>query len=62
MSRIRQRELHARRVRGKKLKKLREKYAKSKSAAQKDQILTKVSRQAPTLSKEEFEKMVKGEE
>ncbi len=54
MSRIRQRELHARRNRYKKLKKLREKFAAAKSTSQKGQILDKIARVAPLASKEEL--------
>ncbi|MBU0458362.1 hypothetical protein KJ652_07440 [Patescibacteria group bacterium] len=60
MSRIRQRELHARRSRKKKLAQLREQYAAAKSASAKTKILDKVSLIAPSLTKEDFEGSVKG--
>ena len=54
MSRIRQREIHARRVRKMKLRSLRARYSDAKSATQKEQIVIKVARVAPWLSLEQF--------
>jgi len=51
---IRQNEIHRRRVRRERLRKLRARYAKAKSAAEKEQILAKVARVAPTISTEQF--------
>jgi hypothetical protein len=51
---IRRNELHRRRVRRQRLKKLRERYARAKTNAEKEQILQKVSRVAPCVSTEEF--------
>ncbi len=51
---VRRNELHARRVRRQRLKQLRERYAKAKTSAEKDQIMEKVSRVAPSLSSEQF--------
>jgi len=59
MSRIRQREMHARRVRAKKLAHLREKYAQAKSAVQKDSVLEHVAKIAPLMTKEQFVAEVK---
>lgn len=56
---IRQNELHRRRTRHWRLKRLREQYARSKTAAEKEQILQKVARVAPTASKEQFLAAVK---
>jgi hypothetical protein len=51
---VRRNELHARRVRRARLKQLRERYAKAKTSAEKDKIMEKVSRVAPSLSSEQF--------
>ncbi|HEV8343056.1 MAG TPA: DUF6800 family protein [Candidatus Binatia bacterium] len=51
---VRQNELHRQRARRWSLRKLREQYARSKTAAEKEQILQKVIRVAPTASKEQF--------
>jgi len=51
---VRRNELHARRVRRRRLKQLRERYAKAKTSAEKDKIMDKVSRVAPSLSSEQF--------
>jgi hypothetical protein len=51
---IRRNEIHARRGRRRHLQKLRERYAKAKTNADKDKILEKVSRVAPGLSSEQF--------
>ena len=51
---VRRNELHARRVRHQRLKQLRERYAKAKTSAEKDKIMEKVSRVAPSLSSEQF--------
>ncbi len=50
----RRNELHARRARRQRLKKLRARYAKAKTNAEKDKILEKVSRVAPSVSREQF--------
>lgn len=54
MSRIRQREIHARRARKLKTSKLRARYSEAKSATQKEQVLEKLARISPWLSLEEF--------
>ena len=51
---IRRNEIHARRGRRRHLQKLRERYVKAKTNADKDKILEKVSRVAPGLSSEQF--------
>jgi hypothetical protein len=51
---VRRNELHARRVRRHRLKQLRERFAKAKTSAEKEKILEKVQRVAPTLSSEQF--------
>ena len=51
---IRRNELHARRVRRQRLRKLRARYAKAKTNAEKEQILQKVARVAPSISTEQF--------
>lgn len=51
---IRQNELHRQRARKWRLRKLRTEYAASKTAAEKEQILQKLTRIAPTASKEQF--------
>lgn len=51
---VRRNELHARRVRRHRLKQLRERFAKAKTSAEKEKILEKVQRVAPTLSPEQF--------
>ena len=50
----RRNELHARRMRRQRLRKLRERYAKAKTNAEKEQILQKFSRVAPRISTEQF--------
>ena len=50
----RRNELHARRVRRLHLKKLRARYAKAKTNAEKEKILQKVMRVAPGVSTEQF--------
>jgi len=60
MPRIRQNELHARRVRRLKLRKLRQRYAGVKTAAEKEQVLQRVARMTPWLSAEEFLAPLKG--
>jgi len=56
MSRIRQREMHARRIRKVKLKKLRGMYKSAKTVVSKEKIAEKVGRVSPCLTKEAFEK------
>jgi hypothetical protein len=56
---VRQNELHRQRARRWRLRRLREQYARSKTAAEKEQILQKASRVAPTASKEQFLAAVK---
>ena len=51
---IRRNELHARRVRRQRLKKLRERYAKAKTGGERELILQKVARVAPGVSTEQF--------
>lgn len=51
---IRRNELHARRARRVNLKKLRARYAKAKTGADRDRILGKVARVAPSLTPEQF--------
>jgi len=51
---VRRNELHARRVRRRRLKQLRERYAKAKTSAEKDRIVEKAARVAPSLSSEQF--------
>lgn len=51
---IRRNELHARRVRRRSLKKLRERFAKAKTSADKEKILAKVARVAPGVTPEQF--------
>ena len=60
MARIRQTEIHARRVRRGKLRQLRQKYAAAKTGLHKEKVLTKVARIAPWLSEEQFLAPVKG--
>ena len=50
----RRNELHARRTRRQRLRKLRERYVKAKSAVEKEQIMAKVARVAPGVSSEQF--------
>ena len=50
----RRNELHARRVRRQQLKKLRVRFAKAKTSADKEKILEKVARVAPSISPEQF--------
>ena len=59
MGQIRKTEIHARRVRKVKMKKLRERFTASKSAAEKELILQKVGRVAPWMSGEPFLATVK---
>ena len=54
MSRIRQREIHARRIRHKKLKSLKAHYVAAKSASEKQHVVEKLGRIAPWLSTEKF--------
>lgn len=54
MARIRQTEIHARRTRRRKLKKLRQKYVAAKSGLQKEKVLVSQGRVAPWLSEELF--------
>ncbi len=51
---VRRNELHARRVRRRRLKQLRERYAKAKTSGEKEKIMEKVGRVAPSLSSEQF--------
>ena len=51
---IRRNELHARRARRRHLKKLRARYAKAKTNAEKEKILEKASRVSPSVSREQF--------
>lgn len=51
---VRRNELHARRVRRHRLKQLRDRYAKAKTNAEKEKIMDKVARVAPSLSSEQF--------
>lgn len=51
---IRQNELHARRVRKMKLKKLRAHYAAAKSASEKEKIVRKAGRIAPWVAGDRF--------
>lgn len=60
MSRIRQTEIHARRVRRKKLRHLRQKHAAARTGLQKEAVLTKAARIAPWLAEEQFLRVVKG--
>lgn len=57
---IRRTEIHARRVRTKRLKQLQARYKDSKSASEKEEILAKVAKRAPWLAGEKFLAMVKG--
>jgi hypothetical protein len=50
----RRNELHARRVRRRHLKKLRARFAKAKTSAEKEKILDKVMRVAPGVSAQQF--------
>jgi len=60
MSRIvRRNELHRQRARRHKLRKLRERYARARTTAEKEQILQKLSRVAPCASAEQFLAAVK---
>jgi hypothetical protein len=54
--------IRQRQKRQKKLAKLREKYSKADSQTEKDQILKKVYKISPQLTKEEFEKPLKNKE
>lgn len=51
---IRRNEINARRTRRRHLKKLRERFAKAKTSADKEKILAKVARVAPGVSPEQF--------
>lgn len=51
---IRRNEIHARRGRRLHLKKLRARYARAKTSAEKEKILEKVMRVAPGVSTEQF--------
>ena len=57
---IRKTEIHQRRVRKEKLKKLRAKFTLAKTSQEKEKILEKVKRIAPWLSEEEFLEPIKG--
>jgi len=59
MSRIRQREIHARRKRQAKLLKLRTQYASTTGVAR-EQILSKVRRVSPAMTEEQFTASAKG--
>ncbi|MBM3227734.1 hypothetical protein FJZ27_02620 [Candidatus Peribacteria bacterium] len=59
MSRIRQREIHARRKRQAKLEKLRAQYA-SMTGMAREQILSKVRRVSPAMTEEQFVASAKG--
>ncbi|OGJ58319.1 hypothetical protein A3H22_01315 [Candidatus Peribacteria bacterium RIFCSPLOWO2_12_FULL_55_15] len=54
MARIRQTEIHTRRTRRMKLRKLRQKYTTAKTGIQKEKILDFQARVAPWLSEELF--------
>lgn len=54
MPRIRQTEIHARRTRRMKLRKLRQKYTVAKTGLQKEKVLSSQARVAPWLSEELF--------
>ncbi len=56
---IRRTEIHARRVRTKRLKQLQARYKDSKSSADKEAILAKVAKRAPWLAGETFLALVK---
>ena len=58
---VRKTELHRRRKRKEKLGKLRKKFLLAKTSQEKEQILEKVRRIAPWLSKEEFLKPLEKE-
>lgn len=58
MSRIRQREIHARRKRQAKLSKLRTQYTSATGVA-KEQILAKVRRVSPAMTEEQFTALAK---
>jgi hypothetical protein len=51
---IRRNEINARRTRRRHLKKLRARFAKAKTSADKEKILAKVARVAPGVSPEQF--------
>ena len=57
---IRQTEIHQRRVRKLKLKKLRGRYKEAKNASEKQKIVEKLTRLAPWISEEEFVAASKG--
>jgi len=57
---VRKTEIHQRRVRKEKLKKLRAKFALAKTSSEKEKILEKVKKVAPWLSEEEFIEPLKG--
>lgn len=54
MARIRQTEIHTRRVRRMKLRRLRQKYTAAKTGLQKEKVLSSQARIAPWLSEELF--------
>ena len=54
MARERQVELHSRRMRKMKLRKLRVRYGAAKSSTEKEAVIQKASRIAPWLKQEEF--------
>lgn len=62
MSRIGERERHARQKRKGKLRKLREKYTTAKSAVEKEKVLVKVSRITPWLTEDVFKAPLKKRE
>jgi len=57
---IRQTEIHQRRVRKLKLKKLRGRYKEANNASEKQKIVEKLTRLAPWISEEEFVAASKG--
>ena len=62
MSRIGERERHARRKRKGKLRKLRLKYGNAKSAGEKEKVVVKLGRIVPWLSEENFKAPMKKKE
>lgn len=60
MARIRQTEIHARRIRRKKLRHLRQKYATARTGLQKEAVITKVTRIVPWMAEEQFLAVMKG--
>ena len=59
MTRIRQKEIHARRVRKKKMTALRARYRDAKSGTHKEHVVAKAARVAPWISEEEFVALAK---